>query len=129
MFADARAIDEAEDAEFGDARGNEPPATLRRRVDRGRRAARARVLLDEELEEEQRAHDAHLAERQAEEEWRARKLRDRKPTAPLDRPGAKEKTDNTTDPESKGMSSAKDFIRGDNAQRPRTKSRWSSAPR
>lgn len=29
MFSDAKAIDEAEDTESGDARGDEPPATLR----------------------------------------------------------------------------------------------------
>ncbi len=39
MFADAKATDAAEDAQFGDARGDEPPATLRGRADRKRRCA------------------------------------------------------------------------------------------
>ncbi len=37
MFADAKATDEAEDAQFGDALGDEPPAVLRGRADRKRR--------------------------------------------------------------------------------------------
>ncbi|MGH9045543.1 MAG: hypothetical protein ACRDVP_12095 [Acidimicrobiales bacterium] len=91
MFADAKATDEAEDARFGDARGDEPPATLRGRADHRRRFKQAKELLDKELEEERKAHEAHLAERQAEEERRGKKLRGRKPKAPKDKAGAKEK--------------------------------------
>jgi transposase len=116
MFADAKATDEAEDAELGDARGDEPPATLRGRADRRRRFKAAKELLDKELAEEREAHEAHLAERQAEEERRGTKLRGRKPKAPEDKAGAKEKKVNTTDPESKVMSTAKGFIQGYNAQ-------------
>ncbi len=116
MFADAKATDEAEDAELGDARGDEPPATLRGRADRRRRFKAAKELLDKELAEERKAHEAHLAERQAEEERRGKKLRGRKPKAPQDKAGAKEKKVNTTDPESKVMSTAKGFIQGYNAQ-------------
>lgn len=116
MFADAKAIDAAEDAELGDARGDEPPATLRARADRRRRFKAAKELLDKELDEQRAAHEAHLAERAAEEERRGNKLRGRKPKAPQDKAGAKEKKANTTDPESKVMSTAKGFIQGYNAQ-------------
>ena len=63
MFADAKATDAAEDAELGDARGDEPPATLRGRADRRRRLKAAQELLDKELEEERAAHESHLAVR------------------------------------------------------------------
>src|SRR5262249_426597 len=101
MFAEAKAIDEAEDAQFGAARGDEPPAALRGRADRGRRFAQAKQLLDEQAEQERRAHEAHLAERAAEEERRGAKLRGRKPKPPREKAGHKERKVNTTDPQSK----------------------------
>ena len=116
MFAEARAADAADDARFGDARGDEPPAVLRGRADRKRRFKAAKELLDNELEAERAAHEAHLAERQAKEEESSKKLRGRKPKAPNDKAGAKEKKVNTTDPCSKVMSTAKGFIQGYNAQ-------------
>jgi hypothetical protein len=91
MFAEAKAIDEAEDARFGDARGDELPATLRGRAERRRRFKAAKELLDKELAAKRQAHEAHLAERQAEEDRRGTKLRGRKPKAPQDKAGAKEK--------------------------------------
>ncbi|MGH9291991.1 MAG: transposase, partial [Acidimicrobiales bacterium] len=116
VIVGAEVTDEAEDAEFGDARGDEPPAVLRGREDRKRRFKQAKELLDKELEEERAAHQAHLNERQAEEERRGKKLRGRKPKAPQEKAGAKEKKINTTDPESKVMSTAKGFLQGYNAQ-------------
>ena len=79
MFAEAEAADAADDAEFGAARGDEPPAKLRGRADRRRRFARAKELLDEELAAERQAHEQHLAERAAKEAERGKKLRGRKP--------------------------------------------------
>ena len=116
MFADAKAIDAAEDAAFGDARGDEPPAVLRGRADRKRRFKAAKELLDKELAAERQAHETHLAERRAEEERRGKKLRGRKPKAPEDKAGAKEKKVNTTDRKSKVMSTAKGYLQGYNAQ-------------
>jgi transposase len=116
MFKDAEATDDKEDAEFGDARGDEPPATLRGRADRRRRFAQAKELLEKELEEERRAHEAHVAERAQEEERRGKKLRGRKPKAPQDKTRHKEKKANTTDPQSKVMSTSNGFLQGWNAQ-------------
>ena len=79
MFAEAKT---AEDAEFGAARGDEPPAALRGRANRRRRFAKAKQLLDQELEEQRRAHEAHLAERAAKEAERGAKPRGRKPRWP-----------------------------------------------
>ena len=59
-----------------------------------------------------KAYEAHLAERQAEEERRGKKLRGRKPKAPEDKAGAKERKVTL----SKVMSTAKGFIQGYNAQ-------------
>ena len=116
MFAEAAAVDEAEDAELGDARGDEPPAALRGREDRRRRFEKARQQLDEELVNEREAHEAHLAERAAKEQASGKKLRGRKPKAPEDKAGHKEQKANTTDPESRVMSTSNGFCQGYNAQ-------------
>jgi transposase len=116
MFAEAKAADEADDAEFGAGRGDEPPAQLRGRADRRRRFARAKELLDEELAAERQAHDRHLAERAAKEAERGMKLRGRKPKAPENKAGFKPSKVNTSDPESKVMSTANGFVQGYNAQ-------------
>jgi transposase len=123
MFAEAEVADAAQDAEFGTARGDEPPAVLRGRADRRRRFAQAKQLLDAELQEQRRAHEAHLAERAAEEERRGARLRGRKPKAPEEKTGRKEKKVNTTDPESRVMSTARGFVQGYNAQASPTRSR------
>ena len=116
MFAEAAAADAADDAEFGIGRGDEPPAQLRGRADRRRRFARAKELLDEELAAERQAHDQHLAERAATEAERGKKLRGRKPKAPQDKAGYRPSKVNTSDPESKMMSTANGFVQGYNAQ-------------
>jgi hypothetical protein len=67
------------------------------------------------LEEQRRAHEAHLAERAAIEAERGTKLRGRKPKPPEDK-ASKGKKVNTTDPESQVMSTANGFVQGYNAQ-------------
>lgn len=116
MFAEADATDAAEDADFGPARGDEPPAALRGRADRRRRFQEAKAALDAEAADEQAAHEAHLAERDAKEQAAGKKLRGRKPKAPKDKAGHKEKKANTTDPESRVMSTSNGFCQGYNAQ-------------
>ncbi|MDA8038795.1 MAG: transposase [Actinomycetota bacterium] len=116
IFAEAAATDDAEDATFGTERAYEPPATLRGREDRRRRFAQAKTLLDAELAEERAAHEAHLAEQAAREAAEGRKLRGRKPKAPEDKAAHKEKKANTTDPESKVMSTPKGYLQGYNSE-------------
>ncbi len=116
IFAEAPAADAAEDAKPGSERGDEPPAALRGREDRRRRFAKAKQLLDAELSEEQAAHEAHLAERAAREAALAKRLRGRKPKAPKDKAGHKDKKADTTDPESKVMSTSKGCLQGYNCQ-------------
>lgn len=116
LFAEARAVDAVEDAEHGTGRGDESLAVLRGRADRQRRFRAAQEKLDAELEAEKAAHAEHLARRAAEEAWRGSKLRGRKPKAPKDKAGHKQKKVNPTDPESGVMSTAKGFVQGYNAQ-------------
>ena len=116
MFASAEAADASEDAGHGEDRGDEPPAVLRGRADRRRRFKAAKQKLDAELEAEKKAHQEHLAKRAAEEAQRGSKLRGRKPKAPQDKAGHKQKKVNTTDSESGVMSTAKGFVQGYNAQ-------------
>jgi hypothetical protein len=73
-------------------------------------------LLDAELEEQRRPHEARVAERAGEEQRRGAKLRGRRPRPSRDKAGYKERKVNTTDPESKVMSRAKGFVQGYNAQ-------------
>jgi transposase len=116
MFAEAEAADATEDVLFGEARGDEPPAVLRGRADRRRRFKAAKELLDAELAEERKTHEAHLAERAVKESDQGSKLRGRKPKAPEDKAGHKERKVNTTDPESKVMSTSNGYLQGYNAQ-------------
>jgi hypothetical protein len=89
MFAEADAADEAEDAKFGEARGDEPPAVLRGREDRRRRFKQAEEILDNELDAERAAHEAHLAERATKEQQAGKKLPGRKPKPPRRRPATR----------------------------------------
>lgn len=116
MFEQAKAVDEAEDGEYGDARGDEPPAVLRGRADRRARFKAAKAKLDAELKAEQEAHERHLARRAAEEARRGSKLRGAKPKAPQGKVRHQRRTVNTTDPDSGMMSTAKGFVQGYNAQ-------------
>ena len=116
MFAEAKALDEAEDAEYGTASGPLPPARLRGRADRRRRFAAAKALLDAEAEAEREAHEARLAARAATEAASGKKLRGRKPKPPADKAGHKAPKANTTDPDSKMMSTKQGFVQGSGAQ-------------
>lgn len=116
LFAQAKAADAVEDAAHGLDRGGETPAVLRGRAERKRRFKAAKEKLDAELAAEQAAHAEHLAWRAAEEERRGSKLRGRKPKAPADKAGAKQRNVNTTDPDSGVMSTKKGFVQGYNAQ-------------
>ena len=116
MFAEAKALDEAEDAEHGSGSGPQPPARLRGRADRRRRFAAAKALLDAEDKAEREAHEARLAVRAATEAARGTKLRGRKPKPASEKARHKTPKANTTDPESRMMSTKHGFVQGYNAQ-------------
>ncbi len=116
IFAEAAATDDAENFEFGTERGDETPVVLRGRVERRRRFAQAKALLDAELAEERAAHEAHLAGRTATESERGKKLRGREPKALEDKTAYKERKANTAGPESRVMSAANGYCHGYNTE-------------
>ena len=111
--------DAAEDAQFGEGvRGDEVPEELRDRSTRRARLAAAKKVLEDKAAAEQAAHQAHLADRAAKEAATGKKLRGRKPKAPAEKAENAGKTPraNTTDPDSRLLSTRNGFVQGYNAQ-------------
>lgn len=140
VLAEAKAVDEAEDERYGDARGDELPPELsthqgrrgwlreaKRELDRERaanprpiprsrqkRLAEAKRQLDEELATERRANAAY-------EDYRARgRMKDGrrfgappKPYSPPEKPVGKI---NVTDPDSRLLKAPRGYVQGYNAQ-------------
>lgn len=115
LLAEAEQLDAAEDARFGDRRGDELPPGLADRDERIARLAGAKRQLEERHAAEREAYEAHLAEREAIERERGSKLRGRKPKDPGDQPPDDVKA-NVTDPDSRIMKNAKGFVQGYNGQ-------------
>jgi transposase len=115
ILGEAAAADAAEDARFGDRRGDELPEGLGDRQSRRARLQAAKAKLEADLAEREAAHAARLAERARLEAARGARLRGRKPIAPPTRvdPAAQA---NTTDPDSALVRGAKGFVQGFNAQ-------------
>ena len=111
----AAAADAADDARFGERRGDELPAELAERSSRRARLRAAKERLEAEVREARDAHAAHLQARAALEAQRGSKLRGRKPTAPPTtvEPSARA---NLTDPDSRLIRGPRGFVQGYNAQ-------------
>jgi transposase len=113
ILEDAAAVDEAEDAEHGDARGDELPKQWAGGRDR---RARIRAALEELESQKTRDYEARVAERAKKEAELGRKLTGPKPkqdAAKRSRP----RRANTTDPHSRIIAQAsKGVIQGYNAQ-------------
>lgn len=113
ILEEAAAVDEAEDAEHGDARGGELPKEWAGGRDR---RARIRAALEELESQKARDYEARLAERAKKEAELGRKLTGPKPkqdTARRSRP----RRANTTDPHSRVIAQAnKGVLQGYNAQ-------------
>jgi transposase len=116
MLEEAAEVDEREDAELGEARGDELPAELCDRRSRRERLRRCKEELESQHAAELRAHEDNLAWRRRWEAEHGRKLAGRKPTPPA--PDALEKAKiNTTDPDSRPMRRAgTNLLQGYNAQ-------------
>jgi transposase len=111
VLAEAEAVDAAEDAEHGDARGDELPAKWADRRDRRARVREALRQLDAEGSTDWDAYQRERAEREAE---LGRKLPGRKA-----KPGGrrtKRGHANVTDPDSRMLRSGQSFVQGYNAQ-------------
>lgn len=115
MVSEAEEADTAEDAMFGDERGDELPAELR---NRSGRSARLRACLDR-LRGDAAAEAARRQEkidaRAAEEEATGKRKRGRKPK-PAEAAVDEAAKANVTDPDSRIMKSRKGYLQGYNAQ-------------
>ena len=116
MLEEAAEVDEREDAELGEARGDELPGELGDRRSRRERLRRCKEELEAQHAAELRAHQDNLDWRERWEAEHGRKLGGRKPTPPA--PDALEKAKiNTTDPDSRPMRRAgTNPVQGYNAQ-------------
>lgn len=115
MLEDAATTDEREDAELGEARGDELPEDLADRRSRRERLRRCREELEADHVAELRSHEEHLERRAAWEAEHGRKLAGRKPTPPSEDALQKAKI-NTTDPDSRPLQHGSSSVQGYNAQ-------------
>jgi transposase len=116
ILAEADATDAAEDARFGDARGDELPAELADPVTRRERLERAQAELEAEQAARVGEHEAMLARRAEQRERTGRNPRGRPPgdgPGPEPPPGAKR---NLTDPDSRIMHCRGAHVQAYNAQ-------------
>jgi hypothetical protein len=118
ILAEAAEVDAAEDAQFGEARGDELPAEL---ADPATRAARIRQLLDELEGERAQAEADHAAQIKRYEqhiEATGRRPRGRRPgpTPPARVTDKLRSKANMTDPDSRIVSARGALIQGFNAQ-------------
>ncbi|MFD0389564.1 transposase [Tistrella bauzanensis] len=115
MVSEAEAADAAEDALFGDERGDELPADLRTRSGR---SARLRACMDQLRAEADTAaarQQEKIDARAAEEEATGKRKRGRKPK-PAGAEIDEDAKANVTDPDSRIMKSRKGYLQGYNAQ-------------
>ena len=115
ILAEAAEVDAAEDAMFGDARGDELPAELRTREGR---LARLRAAKEQLAAEDAAKRQAQQAKQDA---WRARRdaggPAGRKPRdEPPKRASGKPPRANTTDPDSRAMRCQHTLVQGYNGQ-------------
>jgi transposase len=115
ILAEAGAVDAAEDALFGEARGDELPAELADPVSRKERLREAKRRMDQEHRGAQQAHQDKLAARAEREAGLGHKLPGRKPKAPPEQVDPQARM-NVTDLDSRSVRTARGFIQGYNAQ-------------
>ena len=115
ILAEADAVDAAEDAVFGEARGDELPAELADPVSRRARLREAKRQLDAEQQAAQQAHREQLQDRAEREATTGRKLGGRKPKPPPDQVDPQTRM-NVTDLDSRSVRTPRGFIQGYNAQ-------------
>jgi transposase len=115
ILADAKATDAAEDAQFGERRGDELPEELADPQTRKQRLRAAKAELEAEWQAQREAHEAMMARRAEHEAQTGRKPRGR---PPIDRDfsGNPPGRVNLTDRESGLVKTPRGFIQGYNAQ-------------
>jgi transposase len=111
ILAEAERIDAAEDAEHGEARGDELPPRWADRSDRRGRLRKALAALEAQGASD---WDCYQADRAAKEAAAGRKLPGRKPHRGSKK--ARDRLVNTTDPDSRMLRARNRFVQGYNAQ-------------
>jgi hypothetical protein len=122
ILAEADAVDAAEDAQFGEARGDELPPELADRNSRRERLREAKRQLEAELD----ARKAELEQwRQAKADYVARTGRKiYGPPKPRPVPDTPTRRINLTDPDSRAVKTARGFLQGYTAQAVATKEQF-----
>jgi transposase len=115
ILAEADAVDAAEDALFGEARGDELPAELADPTSRKARLRAAKRQMDAEHQAAQQAHREHRHQRAEREAELGRKLGGRKPKPPPEQVDPETRM-NVTDLDSRSVKTPRGFIQGYNAQ-------------
>lgn len=115
MLGEAAEVDAREDAELGEARGDELPEGLGDRRSRRERLRRCREELEADHAAEMAAHEERLERRAAWEAGHGRRLAGRKPVPPSADALRKARI-NTTDPDSRPLRHGSSAVQGYNAQ-------------
>ena len=118
ILGEAAEVDAAEDALFGEKRGDELPPELADRTSRRARLERAKRELEAEAQALQDEYQAVLAAREEHRERTGAYPPGRRPKPPQERESVRQKNPkrNVTDPESRIMSSRGQPVQGFNAQ-------------
>lgn len=115
ILEEAAAVDAAEDAQFGQARGDELPPELADRRSRLARLRAAKERLDAQVTADEERYERHMARRRELEARRGRPLRGAKPRLPMTEPPATAKA-NVSDPDTRILKGQHGFVQGYNAQ-------------
>jgi hypothetical protein len=115
LLAEADALDQAEDQQFGESRGDEPPKEMAEQSSRRARLQAAKRQIEAEHQAAKDVHCERLRQRAELEAEQGRKMRGRQPKAPPKEIPSSAKV-NLTDPDSRSVRSRQGFIQGYNAQ-------------
>jgi len=115
LLAEADAVDEAEDQQFGQARGDELPKEMADPVSRRARLQQAKRQIEAEHQAAKDAHRERMQQRAELEAEQGHKIRGRTPKGPPEQVPSDTRL-NVTDRDSRSVRSRQGFIQGYNAQ-------------
>ena len=115
LFAEADALDAAEDEQFGDARGDELPKEMADPVSRRARLQEAKRQIEAEHQAATDAHRERMQRRAEVEVEQGHKIRGRTPKGPPEEVPSQTRV-NITDRDSRSVKAQQGFIQGYNAQ-------------
>lgn len=115
LLAEADAVDEAEDQQFGDARGDELPKEMADPTSRRARLQEAKRQMEAEHQAAKDAHRERMERRVELEAGQGQKIRGRTPKGPPEQVPPHTRV-NITDPDSRSVKTQQGFIQGYNAQ-------------